>query len=147
MPSGPRASPPTDVQHGHLLPLMWPAPWVPPSVYFGWWFSPWDLGGGVLVVTYCCSSYGAANPFTSSSPLTPPLGTPCSVQWMAVSIHLCICQALAKPLRRQLKQAPVSKHFLASTIVSGFGDCIWDGSPGGAVSGYLLHILSQYFLP
>ena len=27
------------------------------------------------------------------------------------------------------------KYFLASTIVSGFGDCIWDGSPGGVVSG------------
>jgi hypothetical protein len=34
--------------------------------------------------------------------LTPPLGTLCSVQWMAVSIHLCICQGLVKPLRRQL---------------------------------------------
>ena len=34
-----------------------------------------------------------------------------------------------------------------STIVSGFGDCIWDGYPGGTVSGWsflqsLLHILS-----
>ncbi|KRX11800.1 hypothetical protein T07_8521 [Trichinella nelsoni] len=47
--------------------------------------------------------------------LTPPLGTPHSVQWLA---------ALAEPLRRQLYQAAVSKHFLASTIVSGFGDCI-----------------------
>jgi hypothetical protein len=37
----------------------------------------------------------------------------------------------AEPLRRQLYQAPVSKHFLASTIVSGFGVCIWDGFPGG----------------
>ena len=46
----------------------------------------------------------------------------------------CICQALAEPLRRQLYQAPVSKHLLASTTVSGFGDCLWDGSPGGAVS-------------
>ena len=27
--------------------------------------------------------------------LTPPLGTPWSVQWLAASIHLCICQALA----------------------------------------------------
>jgi hypothetical protein len=26
-------------------------------------------------------------------------------------------------------------HFLASTIVSGFGNCIWDEHPGGAVSG------------
>ena len=25
-------------------------------------------------------------------------------------------------------------HFLASTRVSVFGDCIWDGSPGGTVS-------------
>jgi hypothetical protein len=52
---------------------------------------------------------------TSSAPsvlsLTPPLGTPCSVQWLAVSICLCICQTLAKPLRRQLYQAPVSMHF------------------------------------
>jgi len=61
--------------------------------------------------------------------LTPSLGTPISVQWMAASIRLCICQALAEPLRRQLYQAPVSKHFLASAIFSGFGDCIWDGSP------------------
>jgi hypothetical protein len=42
------------------------------------------------------------------------------------NIHLCICQALVKPLRRQLYQATVSKHLLASTIVSGFGDCIWE---------------------
>jgi hypothetical protein len=63
--------------------------------------------------------------------LTPPLGTVCSVQWLAVSIHLCICQALAEPLRRQLYQTPVSMHFLTSATVSAFGDCIWDGSPGG----------------
>jgi hypothetical protein len=65
--------------------------------------------------------------------LTPPLGTPCSVQWLAVSICLCICQALAEPLRRRLYQTPVSMHFLASTIVSAFGDCIWDGSPRGSL--------------
>jgi hypothetical protein len=59
------------------------------------------------------------------------LRTLCSVQWLAESIHLCICQALAEPLRRQLDQAPVSEHLLASTIVSGFGDCIYDGSPSG----------------
>jgi hypothetical protein len=63
--------------------------------------------------------------------LAPSLGTLCFVQWMAVSIHFCICQALAEPLRRQLYQGPVSKLLLAFTIVSGFGDCIWDGSPGG----------------
>jgi hypothetical protein len=48
--------------------------------------------------------------------LALPLGTLCSGQWMTVSIHLCICQALAEPIRRQLYQAPVSNHLLASTI-------------------------------
>jgi hypothetical protein len=60
---------------------------------------------------------------------TPPSGTPLLVQWLAVSLPLCICQALAEPLRRQLYQAPVSKLLLASTIMSRFGSCIWDGSP------------------
>jgi hypothetical protein len=32
---------------------------------------------------------------------------------------LLCCQVLAEPLRRQLYQAPVSKHLLASTIVLG----------------------------
>jgi hypothetical protein len=50
---------------------------------------------------------------------------------MAVSIHVCICQALAESLRRQLYQAPVCKLLLASVIGSGFSNCIWTGSPGG----------------
>jgi hypothetical protein len=84
--------------------------------------------------------------------LAPSLGTLCSVQWMVVSIHFCIYQALQEPLRRQLYQAFVSKLLLASTIGSGFGGCLWDGSPGGAVSGWsflqsLLHTLSLYLLP
>ena len=38
------------------------------------------------------------------------------------SIHALVnIQALVKSLRRQLYQAPVSKHFLVSTIESGFG--------------------------
>ena len=65
---------------------------------------------------------------------SPPLGTPWSVQWMAASIYLCIGQALAEPLRRQPYQAPVSMHFLASTIVSMFDDCVWAELPGGTGS-------------
>ena len=34
-PSGPRATLPTNVQQGHLLPHMWPEPWVPPCILFG----------------------------------------------------------------------------------------------------------------
>jgi hypothetical protein len=82
---------------------------------------------------------------------SPSLGYLCSVQWLAMSICFCICQALEEPLRRQLYQAPVSMYLLASALVSGFGVCLWGGSPGGAVSGWpflqsLLHSLSLYFL-
>ena len=41
--TGPRASPPNDVQQGHLLLHMQLEPQVPPCVLFGWWFSPWEL--------------------------------------------------------------------------------------------------------
>jgi hypothetical protein len=78
---------------------------------------------------------GNAPSAPSVLPLSPLLGSMCSVPWLAASICICIAQDLAEPLRRQLYQAPVSKHFLESTIVSGFGVCMWDGSPGGAISG------------
>jgi hypothetical protein len=78
---------------------------------------------GIVVLPMSCKPLQSAPSLLS---LTPPLETLCSVQQLAVSICLCICQALAKPLRRQLYQAPVSKHFLASSIVSGFG-CLYIG--------------------
>jgi hypothetical protein len=83
--------------------------------------------------------------------LAPPLGTLCSVQRLAESIYLCICQELVEPLRRQLYQPPVNKNLLASRILSGFSDCLWDRSPGGAASGWpflqsLLPTLSLYLL-
>ena len=67
--------------------------------------------------------------------LAPSLGILCFIQWMAGIIYFGICQALAEPLRRQLYQSPVHKLLLAPAIVSGFGGCLWDGSPGGSVSG------------
>jgi hypothetical protein len=42
-------------------------PRVPPCVFFDRWFSSKELCG-VLVSSYCCFSYGAANPFTSLGP-------------------------------------------------------------------------------
>jgi len=114
------------------------------------WLVVYSLGtlGGGLVRWYCCSSYGVTNPFSFFS---PPLGSPCSVWWLAATTLICISKAVAEPLRRHPYQAPVSKHFLASATVTEFGGCIWDGSPGGAVSGWpflqsLLHSLSLYFL-
>ena len=116
----PKASPLLDVPQVHPLLHMRLEPWVPPCVLFGWWFSPWELWSYWLVYIFVppMELQTASAPCVLS--LAPPLETLCSVQWLAVCIYLCICQALAKPLRRQLYQAPVSKHLLASTIVSGF---------------------------
>jgi hypothetical protein len=102
------------------------------------WLVVHSLGvPGVLASWHCSSPMGLQTPSTPSVPSpTPPSGTLHSVQWLAVSICLCLCQALVEPFRRQLYQAHINKHFLASTIGSRFGGCIWDGSPGGAVSGW-----------
>jgi hypothetical protein len=150
--SGPRASPPIDDRQGHLLLHLLLEPWVPPCVFFGWWFSPWELWEFWLVDTVVLPMGLQTPSALSVLSLSPPLGTPSSVQWLAASICLCTCQALVEPLRRQPYQAPVRKNFLASTIGSGFGDCTWDGSLGGTVSGWpflqsLHHTLSPYFLP
>ena len=64
---------------------------------------------------------------------------------MHVYVYVCVCIYMAKPLRRQLYKAPVSKLLLASAIVAGFGRCLWDGSPSGAVSGWFF--LQSLFQP
>ena len=89
------------------------------------------------VLFNCCAHppHGPAKPLSFFSPFSnSSIRDLRSVQWVAVSICLCICQPLADTLRRQPYQAPVNKHFWSSAIVSRFGDCIYDGCPGGAVS-------------
>ena len=85
-----RASPPIDDRLGHPLLDMQLEPWFPPCVFFGWRFSPRELWGYWLV--HIVPSMGLQ---TASAPwilsLAPSLGTLCSIQWMAVSIHFCIC--------------------------------------------------------
>ena len=90
-------------------------------VFFGWWFSSWEL----WLVDIFVLPMGLQTPSALSVlSLPPPLGTLCSAQWLAESICLCIFQALSEPLRGQLYQAPFNMHFLASAIVSGFDVCI-----------------------
>jgi hypothetical protein len=105
---GPRAFPPIDVQQGYHLLHMWLEPWVPPCVLFVQWFSPgelWGSGGAVWLIDIVVLPMGLWTPSAPSVlSLAPPLGTLCSVQWLAVSIRLCIYQALAESLRRQLHQ-------------------------------------------
>ena len=74
----------------------------PTMCFLGWWFNPKELWGYWLVhiVVPPMELQTPSVPWVLS--LAPSLGTLCSVQWMIVSIHFCICQALAEPLRRQL---------------------------------------------
>ena len=122
-----------------------------PCVLLWWWLSPWKLWG-IWLVDIVVLPMELQIPSTPSVlSLTALLGTPCSVQWLAASIHLCICKALAGCLGRQLHQAPFSMHILASTIVSVFGNYICDEALGGTVSGWpflqsLLNILSPYLI-
>ena len=92
--TGPRASPPIDDQLGHPLLHIQLEPQVPPCVFFDWWFSSKELWGYWLV-HIDVPPMGLQTP---SAPwvlsLAPSLGTLCSIQWMTVSIHFCIFQAL-----------------------------------------------------
>jgi len=90
-------------------------------VVFVLWFSPWELWLVAIIVLMGLQTPSALSILS----LTPPMGTLFSVQWLVVSVHFCICHALAEPLRRQLYQLPVSMHFLASAILSGFGGCMY----------------------
>ena len=109
--TGTRVSPPFDVWLGCPLLHMQLESWVPLCVFFDWLFSPRELWGHWLV-HIVVPPIGLQNPSASwVVSLAPSLGTLCSVQWLAVSIHFCICQALAEPLKRQLYQAPVSMLF------------------------------------
>jgi hypothetical protein len=106
----PRTSPPTDAWQGHPLLLVQ----LEPCVLLGWWISSWELWE-IWLVDIVVLPMGLQTPSTPSFLYqTPPLGTPHSLQWLALSI----CKALAGPLRRQQYQTPFSKYFLASTIVS-----------------------------
>jgi hypothetical protein len=101
----------------------------------------------LLLFLCVCNPFNSLGSFSNSFFMTL-----CSVQWLAVNIHLCICKALAGPLRRQSDQAPFSMHFLASTIVSGFDNCTGDGQSLDGLSFSLcstlyLHIGScEYFV-
>ena len=51
--------------------------------------------------------------------LTLPLGSLCSVQWLAASIYICIGQDLAEPLRRQLLSGSCEQALL------GISNSVW----------------------
>jgi hypothetical protein len=100
--TGPRASPPIDDQLGHPLLHMQLEPQVPPCVFFGWWFSPRELWRYWLVhIVAPPMGHQTSSPLWVLS-LAPSLVTPCSNQWMAVSIHFGICQALSASIHNSV---------------------------------------------
>jgi hypothetical protein len=128
----PKGHSPTNVHQGHPLPHKQPESWL----LFARWSSPWELWGVWMVDTVASPMWLKTSSAPSVPSPIPSSGTPCSVQW---------------PLRRQPYQALASKHFPVSTILNRFSDCVWDGFPGRAVSGWpflqsLLPTSSLYFL-
>jgi hypothetical protein len=107
------------------------------------------LGVGVCLVDTDVIPMGLQNPSISSVIcLTPLLGNPFSLQWLAANICLYICNTLTVSLKRQPNRVRFSMHFLASTIVSEFDNCIWDTSPDRTVSGWpFLQFLFNTFSP
>ena len=128
--TGSRISSSMDVQKGYLLQIRL-KPCVTICVILGCYFQPWDLWWVDIVVL-------PMELPTLSAPSVlslPPQLVHC-VQfngWLWASASLC--QALIYPFRRQLYQDPFSMRFLASKIMSVFGDCIWGEFSRVTVSG------------
>jgi hypothetical protein len=149
--TGPRASPSIAARQGHPLLHMRLETWVPSCVLLGWWFSPWSSWGSgwltLLFFIWILNPYSSFNPFSKSSiqdtMLRPMVG--CE--------HLPLHLSGSGRATQETAISGSSQHsLLTSIIVSVFGVCIWDGSPGGTVCGWtflrsLLHNLSLYLLP
>jgi hypothetical protein len=73
---------------------------------------------GVLVTSCCCSSYGATNPFSSLGPFSSSFTGDPVLSPMDGCEHPLLYLSGTGRVSRQLYQAPVRKHLLASTIVS-----------------------------
>jgi hypothetical protein len=103
---------------------------------------------GGLGSLYCCSSYGATNPFSTWVPSSSSSIGNSVLSTMDVYEHpFLYLSVLAQPLKIQLYQESKNKH-MSSTMLFESGDCIWDGTPGRAVFGWpflqsLLHTFSM----
>jgi hypothetical protein len=95
---------------------------VPLCLLFGWGFSAWQLwGSGHLVGAYCCSMELQTHLAASVLALTFPLESPQSVAWLYSSTSVFV------RLWKSFSGDHYTRCFLASTIVSGFDVCRWDG--------------------
>jgi hypothetical protein len=82
---------------------------------------------GVLVSSYCCSSYRVADPFSSLGAFSSSfVGGPVLHPIADCEHPLLYLPGTGIAHKRQLYQGHVSKILLAYAIVSGFGGCLWD---------------------
>jgi len=110
---GPRASPPIDARQCHSLLHRQLEPWVPPCVFFGWWFGPWELWGNL--VGWYCSSYGVANPFSffspfSDSPQWGPRAQSKGWLWASALVFVRLWQSLSGDSYNRLLSGSTSWH-------------------------------------
>ena len=124
-------------------------PLVPPRVLFVWWFSSCELWV-VRLLDIVVLPMGLQSPSAASFlPLTLPLGSPGSVQWLTVSICICIDQVLAEPLGTAVPGS-CQQTLLGISNSVWFDVCVWVVSLGGVVSEWpfipsLLHFFVSAF--
>jgi hypothetical protein len=93
--------------------------------------------GGVWLIDIVVLPLGLQTTATPSvRTLTPLLGTLRLVQWLAANVNLCICKGSGRSSQETAIAGSFQHEVLDSTIVSGFGNCIWNESPDGTVSGW-----------
>jgi hypothetical protein len=100
------------------------------------WLVFWSLGAmGLLVGSYCYSSYGAANPLSSFSPSpNSSIGIPLLNPMVDCEHPHLFWSGTDRAFQGTSIPGSCQEALLGISIVSGFGGCIWDGSLGGAVS-------------
>ena len=130
----PGNSSPIDARQGHPLLHISLVPWVTPCVLLRWWFRPWKHWLVDVVLPM-----GIQTPSAEEAE---------ALLWAFNSIYVRLWQSVSGDSYTRFLP---TWTFLASTIVSVFGNCIWDESPGGALSGchFLLSLsytLSLYLL-
>jgi len=125
---------------------MGPAPWVP----FGWWFSPWKLRCVWLVDIIVLLTGLQTTSAHSVLSLAAPLWSLCSLQYLPVSIHICICllwQILSGDSYIRFQSASTSWHpqyYLG--LVSVYGMNLHVGQSLAGLSFSLCTTLFPYFL-
>ena len=146
-------NPPSTLLPYRTTPVSWPSHSpvlryikfaIPRGLSSQWWptrpssatYAARDTSSGVLLSSYCSYTYRFADPFSSMCTFsTSSIGGPVFHPIDDCEHPLLYLPGTGKPHRRQLYQGPFSKILLAYVIVSGSGGWLWDGYPGGALSG------------